>query len=217
MSAHPRDQFLGPPVHRLIGFADAVVAIAITLLALPVMEAVPDAAVRHLTTAEFFAETGDRWIALAISFFVIATLWYTHHSLFSHIKTAHPLLVWLTILWLFTIVVLSVTTAMIGSSLVTDAPQKLLYIGTMLASSGCITAMYLFTDRRPAVWSELGKPSIEGESAAIAQLVLTSLALVTALLVNVGYLVMFLLMGVGPLGSLIVRWRRRTAHEAGTR
>ena len=61
---------------RFVNFSDAVVAIAISLLILPVVDAVNDAAQAATTSAyDFFQENGDRLLAFGLSFVVIASFW----------------------------------------------------------------------------------------------------------------------------------------------
>ncbi|QLQ17078.1 MAG: DUF1211 domain-containing protein [Micropruina sp.] len=184
-------------------------AIAITLLALPLMEAVPQAAQRQASTVQYLTETAGQWTALAISFFVIATLWFTHHSLFAHVGAFHPVLFWLNAVWAFTVVVLSVLTGIIGSTMAVDASQKVLYIGTMFLSAVCIAGGFQFVGRHPELWNELGRPAAGGQYATYAQVILTALALVIVLATGIGYVVMLLLFGVVPLGALLARGARR--------
>lgn len=86
---------------RLIFFSDAVVAIAITLLAidLPVPEGSSASAfwasVRH---------SGGHYVAFLISFFVIAGAWGNHHDTFAYTTRVDRRLRSLNFCWLFTIV-----------------------------------------------------------------------------------------------------------------
>lgn len=87
---------------RLVFFSDAVVAIAITLLALelPVPEGATNAEVLHA-----FGEHSAEYIAFLISFAVIATHWNAHHRLFGHVTALGGRLGLWNLLWLFAIVV----------------------------------------------------------------------------------------------------------------
>ncbi len=87
---------------RLVFFSDAVVAIAITLLALelPVPEGTTNA---EVLTA--FGEHRDEYIAFLISFAVIATHWNAHHRLFAHVTALGGRLGLWNLLWLFAIIV----------------------------------------------------------------------------------------------------------------
>ncbi|WP_412540513.1 TMEM175 family protein [Longispora sp. K20-0274] len=70
---------------RLVFFSDAVIAIAITLLALelPVPEHVTnDAAAWHS-----LAESGGAYLMFLISFLIIGGFWRAHHGLFRHVTS----------------------------------------------------------------------------------------------------------------------------------
>jgi uncharacterized membrane protein len=72
-------------LERLIFFTDAVTAIAITLLILPIVDAVPEAAAENFTIQRFLGEHWPQLLTFLISFLVIARLWISHHSIFEHV------------------------------------------------------------------------------------------------------------------------------------
>jgi uncharacterized membrane protein len=82
---------------RLTFFADAVIAIAITLLALelPRPEGATNAEVLHSV-----AEHRGEYIAFLISFVVIGAHWRSHHRVFRYVTSSDGLLSRLTIYWL---------------------------------------------------------------------------------------------------------------------
>jgi uncharacterized membrane protein len=88
-------------VERLIFFSDAVVAIAITLLALELP--VPTG---HTAAAFWKSARSDEghYTAFLISFVVIAFMWAQHHRVFAHVERGDDRLRSLNMLWLLTIV-----------------------------------------------------------------------------------------------------------------
>jgi uncharacterized membrane protein len=84
-------------VERLTFFADAVIAIAITLLALdlPVPLGETNRDVLH-----FANEHRDEYIAFLISFAVIGAYWRAHHRVFRYVTTLGGRLVRYTMIWL---------------------------------------------------------------------------------------------------------------------
>jgi uncharacterized membrane protein len=84
-------------VERLTFFADAVIAIAITLLALdlPVPSGATNRDVLH-----FVNEHRDEYIAFLISFAVIGAYWRAHHRVFRYVTTLGGRLVRYTMIWL---------------------------------------------------------------------------------------------------------------------
>jgi uncharacterized membrane protein len=135
-------------VERLVFFTDAVVAIAMTLLILPLLESVTEAARNGLDTGAYLREHDGQLFAFGLSFVIIAALWRSHDRLFEHVERQDPVLLWLNVAWMFTIVWLPVATAMVGA-MGTDPLQLTVYIGTLLASSLVSLAMVLWLRRRP--------------------------------------------------------------------
>jgi uncharacterized membrane protein len=82
---------------RLTFFSDAVIAIAITLLALelPVPHGATNQELLHSV-----AEDRGEYLAFLISFVVIGAHWSGHHRVFRHVETMGGRLSILTLLWL---------------------------------------------------------------------------------------------------------------------
>ena len=197
------------PAERLKAFADAVVAIAMTLLILPLMESVGDAAADHLTSFEWLTQpqnTGQLF-SFVLSFVLIANFWLTHHRLFAGIHRVTNGLLWLTIAWMFTIVWLPIPTALLGQ-LETDAGQEILYIGTLALTSLVMFLSRLYVLRHPSLHDIPEARLRSGLSADLFTLALFLLALAVALVFpQVGYWGMFLLLLVAPLHRLVMRRR----------
>ena len=86
---------------RLVAFSDAVVAIAITLLALDLP--VPTGA----TMSNFLSSVGhstDEYVAFLISFVVIAAAWRRYHGVFRYIERVDAHVRNYNVLWLLTII-----------------------------------------------------------------------------------------------------------------
>ncbi|WP_329459717.1 TMEM175 family protein [Streptomyces sp. NBC_01497] len=78
---------------RLMLFTDAVAAIAITLLILPLVDIVPEAAHDHVHARDVIGDHLDQVGSFALSFLVIARLWLVHHRLFATVKSYNDALV----------------------------------------------------------------------------------------------------------------------------
>ncbi|MES1212751.1 MAG: TMEM175 family protein, partial [Leifsonia sp.] len=120
---------------RLVFFTDAVTAIAITLLILPLVDLVPEYARQDGATVAGFIH--DYWTpiwAFLLSFLIIARLWMANHSVLEHVERQSATLMVLEIGWVFTIVVLPLPTALIAT-LPPDRFSVALYIGTMTVGS----------------------------------------------------------------------------------
>jgi uncharacterized membrane protein len=95
---------------RLTFFADAVVAIAVTLLALDLPVPTGDTNGAMLRSA---LDHRDGYLAFGISFLVIASHWRAHHRVFRYVERLDTRLTTLTLAWLFTLVVTPFATRVI--------------------------------------------------------------------------------------------------------
>ncbi|QUQ68566.1 TMEM175 family protein [Kutzneria sp. CA-103260] len=125
---------------RLVFFTDAVVAIALTLLVLPLTEIVPEVVAAHGEPLEAVTGHQQQIWSFLLSFVVISRQWIAHHRLFEHIRAYNQMLFMVNLLWLLTVVVLPFATQMVGA-FGTDKFTCLLYIGTMVVNSTCHAVM----------------------------------------------------------------------------
>jgi uncharacterized membrane protein len=98
-------------VGRLTYFSDAVIAIAVTLLVLPLVEASSD---RASSLRGLLEESGGELFVFVLSFVVICRFWLVHHDMFRTLRTFDGRLFWFNALWLLSIVVLPYATESIG-------------------------------------------------------------------------------------------------------
>jgi len=141
---------VSPGTERLVFFTDAVVAIAATLLILPLVDRVPEAARESSDLVDFFAQNGAQVGAFFLSFVVIARLWLAHHALFEHVAASSRTLRFINLVWALTIVVLPLPTAFVAEY----SPSPLLvvlYVGTMFLSSLTLTVMTIVVRRTPGL------------------------------------------------------------------
>jgi uncharacterized membrane protein len=97
-------------VERLTLFTDAVVAIAITLLALELP--VPEGNTLSAFWSSVQRDDGH-YAAFLISFVVIAAAWGTHNDVFWHARQADPRLRTLNMAWLLTIILVPFATRLL--------------------------------------------------------------------------------------------------------
>jgi uncharacterized membrane protein len=95
---------------RLVFFSDAVVAIAITILALELP--VPDGTTNHELLTALQANV-HQYVAFLISFVVIAGHWRGHHHLFRYVERVRPIVRW-NLLWLLFIVIMPFATRVLN-------------------------------------------------------------------------------------------------------
>jgi uncharacterized membrane protein len=179
---------------RLVFFTDAVVAIAITLLVLPLVDAVGEAASAGRSSVEVITDNFDQIFSFLLSFVVIARLWLAHHRMFAGVTTVTGRVVAVNMLWTLTIVALPFPTEMVGGY-GEDRFAVGLYIGTILASSACLTALAVGLNQR-----------LVGGAGTMT--VLLALALLVAVFVpGVRYWALLLLFLAPLLDRLWRRWR----------
>jgi uncharacterized membrane protein len=193
------------PAERLLLFTDAVIAIAITLLILPLLDTVTEAVAAHAQPTEVITGNLPRIYSFLLSFAVIARLWLVHHDVFGTVKSLNRPLMRLNLCWLLTIVILPFPTAMVGS-FDTNRFVAGFYIGTILAGSVCQTLMVVILRAHP----ELLHDPEEAHGRFVAGAVGSTLALVVAFLLavfvpSVTYYGLLLLLLVGPAVRLFRR------------
>lgn len=188
---------------RLVFFTDAIVAIAATLLVLPLVDEAADFFKNNPEpgTAQFLNEYGPSLLAFTISFAVIVRLWSVHHRLFASVVAADAGLVALNMLWAFTIVFLPLPTEITAISDNHDRVAVGLYIGTMLVSCLVMFAIELHLRRTPDLVSE--RPSLV---PIVAVTLLFALALVLGVLL-ISYLPLLLLLLSGVVGRVLMSRR----------
>ena len=189
---------------RLKFFTDAVVAIAMTLLILPLLESVSEAASEGLGAGEYVGDHGDQIFAFLLSFAIIARFWVSHERLYDTVERWTGWLMVLNIVWMLTIVVLPVVTAMVGS-MEGDRFLVGLYVGTMLANSLVMTGMCLVVLRSPVI-RDGAPPNRRGLAGALSVAVMMLVALVIALVLpEQGYLALLVLFLSNPLQAVLER------------
>lgn len=202
----------GRSAERLITFTDAVVAIAITLLALPLAELGPHVLEDGL--GGYLEERGAEILGFVISFFVIARLWWSHHRIFEHVIRWDGVLVILTIVWLFTIVLLSPATALTTAARPEEHPEVIaVYIGVMTASSALLTALARHVVHHP----ELTDGHDDRARHRLLASVEATLGFLVALVIgtvfpSINYFALFVLVLSGQVRRLVERRGRRTLN-----
>jgi uncharacterized membrane protein len=190
---------------RLVTFLDAVVAIAITLLVLPLIEVLAED--RGADLGVVLSDNLGQFGAFALSFVVIARLWLAHHAIVESVGGYDVLFLWLNLLWTFTIVLLPFATQVIAE-FGTDRLSVGLYIGTILASSSATTALVLLLRRR----APLRRQGVSAADVDVAPSGVVTGLLALALVLGVvfrpvNFFAMFLLFLSGPVERLVHRVR----------
>lgn len=189
---------------RLVNFSDAVVAIAITLLVLPLMDLVGE--VDEVGAANLISSHTQEFGAFVMTFLVMALFWIGHHGLFELVGGYDRTLLWLDLFWLMGIVALP-----FGSALVSytgfGSGAGVMYCGIMAALSALQALIAIHVRAHPELWGPevLARDFHPGWSWAYAGFFLFVAAASLVVADAASYLLLLLI----PLG----RWRAMTTRK----
>lgn len=185
-------------------FTDAVVAIAVTLLILPLVEVVTESKSEGLTAVEVVTEHQVQIWTFLLSFVVIARFWMVHHRVFEHVRQYTTRLLQLNLVWLLAIVFLPFPTEIIGTY-ESGAFVAGFYIGNILLLSLCQTGLVLVIRNH----AEIENPDNPVTRHLVVNSVVTSglfaLALLLALIPGVRFYALFALFLTPAISRLILR------------
>jgi len=192
-TAAPRPFRAGPSPERTVALTDAVVAIAMTLLVLPLVEAAGEVDTEHL--GSFFGERWNLLLSFGLSFVVIYAFWAAQSAAYQRLAALDvevdvPALRRLSLWWLLAIAFLPFPTAVLGREI--NSSSAPLYIASLLVLSALTASIGVVVDRvagpSPAgrwVWSRTVVLVFCGlVSLANATLGIFSLALLALVRVN---------------------------------
>jgi uncharacterized membrane protein len=195
----------GRDVTRLVNLSDAVVAIAATLLVLPLVDQIDS--MPGATVSEMLGAAGQQFGAFVLSFVVVGRFWLVHRSVFDGVREMTSTLFWLNLVWLIGIVFLPYPTELIGVVDSDDVWAPVVYIGTLAVTTLAGLGMDAVIARSP----ELRAPEAGGHHDLVPGLVTAGtmlVALVLALVVpSVGMWSLLLLFTSPLVARLLSRGR----------
>ena len=198
---------------RLVLFSDAVFAIVITLLVLPLTEAVADLA----TSENLAGDLTDLWpraLSFVVTFLVIGQFWIAHHTMFGVVRSYDRTLLWMNIVALLTVSFLPFPSALLGARPFTgDRLPVVLYAASLTLASLAFTVTWHYALRGGLVASDAvdrDRRDLTVRSyATTAVFALSILAAFAGVVVAALFWVVLV-----PLGRMLVV---RTAHRRATR
>jgi len=195
---------------RFLTFVDAVAAIAITLLVLPLAESAAE--IGEGSVGELIRGSEAQLLGFLLSFLVIAQLWFSQHETVSGLVVQDPLVTRLMLAWTLTIVLLPFPTALVAEA-GDDPATKVFYIGLMALSSALIALMAWAIGRDRSLRDTDHRPDPAPAAAAVLGFLL-ALA-ITLTFPATGYYPLLLLVLTGPAVGAWQRARggkKRTSH-----
>jgi uncharacterized membrane protein len=197
---------------RLVNFSDAVVAIAITLLILPLVDTAAN--LHGANAGSFIAKNEFKLFVFVLSFAVIGRFWLVHHKMYEYVIGYNDGILWANILWLLSIVFLPFPTELLASSNRHERTVYALYVGTMLVSSAALLLQQWMYTRSPELQSE----RVRGKLTLIPAAVNTGLMLVAFVIAvtlpAIGLWGLLLLFLAEPIERVLMR-NRQTASALG--
>lgn len=195
-------------LHRFLTFVDACVAIALTLLVLPLVDAAADRESGE-SLGGFLERNSSVFWAFLLSFVVIAHLWLIHHGYLANLARADGLVEFLVLGWTFSMVVLPFPTALI-SQYDDSGGLAALYIAVLLLNSVFFSALATHVAKHPELWAE----GVTAANVSAAPSLVTTSAFVAALglsqIPGVGFLALLVLLPAGTVGGRLTT--RRTSR-----
>jgi uncharacterized membrane protein len=190
---------------RVVQFSDAVVAIAITLLVLPLTEI--EGTDYAGSVVDLLSDNSATLWAFAISFAVISIFWLTHHRIFGRLKAVDSTIVVVNLLWLACIVFLPFPTSLVQED--ASSAFTTFYLAWLLLTSLVTRWLAVVIERRPALWSE--PPNAASREGSIRGW-LTVAGFAFAVVVSLaspryGLYALLLLALVDPVARLLTRHR----------
>jgi uncharacterized membrane protein len=145
----------GHGLERTVYFSDAVIAIAMTLLALELH--VPYAHDGVSLLEDFRERLGHEYMSFAISFVVIAAFWSHHHRLFQQVVKMSTRMVWLNIASLFAIVLVPFATKVLPE--LSDVPAGPVFYASVMLLWATVYVLLVVTATRQKLWHPDAPPS----------------------------------------------------------
>jgi uncharacterized membrane protein len=188
---------------RFMFFTDAVVAVAITLLVLPLVEMAPE--MRGLSFDEALHHYLGPLASFALSFVIIGRAWVAHHQFCETITGYTHVALWLNLAWMFTIVFLPVPTELLGVSDWGQTWVNAVYMGTLLVNILIALALRAIYMRRTDLLTEAGAHVVRH---SVRELVVMTAIMVVALVISlmssaVGMWSLVLLFLSGPITAAL--------------
>jgi TMEM175 potassium channel family protein len=138
-----------PPsaLERVVFFSDAVFAIVITLLVLPLTAEI-DLPAEGTDTARQVWDMWPRVVSFATSFLVIGQFWLAHHRMFAQLRKVDHGLIWLNLVFLLTVSFLPFPTAVLGDTpTADDSFPVVFYAASLTVTSFALTIAWLYAAR----------------------------------------------------------------------
>lgn len=188
---------------RLVNFSDGVMAIAATLLVLPLVSNISQF---HSTSWQSLLDAnGNEIFIFLLSFAIICRLWIIHHNIFDRLKQFNGILFWLNAMWLLTIVFLPFATELLGSTTEFSSLATGVYVGTLVVTTYVGVLLQWQIGRHPEIQKEPTPARQLLIPALVAASVMSIIFVIAVSVPNIGPWALCLLFLNGPLTKLFLK------------
>jgi uncharacterized membrane protein len=191
---------------RLVTFSDAVVAIAMTLLILPLVDAAGTIGSESIDT--FLRDNRTKLLALLLSFTVIGRFWWAQHQAHERVVAYNQVFVSGMFVWLFGIVFLPFPTELLSSAVKSSSGIHAIYVGTLLVADIGVLIQQFAVVHWPELQDEEHRGEARMELAVIQALVIAVALVLTIAVPAIGLWSLLLLLVLYPIG-----WARVGRHH----
>jgi len=146
---------------RMVFFSDAVIAISLTLLILPLLESIQAAREKQLEGSNYVRENSDVFSTFLLSYVVITEYWRQHEMLFHYVRRYTKWIRTLNPIFLFFVVTLPIST-----TLATELASKgesvvplVIYVTNMILIDVFLTVMYILVRKDHRMWDPNHRPT----------------------------------------------------------
>jgi uncharacterized membrane protein len=131
---------------RVVAFSDAIVAIAMTLLVLPLTGISPK---DYSGLGQLLEHNATELSSFVVSFLVIASFWLSHHRIFDRLEAIDGPLLRLNLLWLLGIVFLPFPTSLVQND--GEESYTVFYMASLFGVALLTRALGLYVERHPVL------------------------------------------------------------------
>jgi uncharacterized membrane protein len=198
---------------RLVNFSDATVAIAMTLLVLPLVD-LGGASGQHNTLWELLSANAYEIFGFVLSFLVIWSLWVNHHRVMEYFAHYDSTVMGLHLVWLLTMVTIPFTTQLLTNTDYYQQGATALHVAVLLVSSVSLHLLSLHGRRHRELLQDRPEVTewLDGPNTWTAVIVLTVILVVVAVFPALGAWPLLLLFVEGSVENWFVQ-RRRVASR----
>jgi uncharacterized membrane protein len=133
-------------LERIVFFSDAVIAIAITLLAIEIRLPAPGHDVGGAALRAALGALWPRYLSFVVSFLVIGSYWWVHHRAFRAVRRYDEPLIWLNLAFLLCVAFLPFASSVLGEH--GNEPTAATFYALCVAATGLMeVALWAYVSR----------------------------------------------------------------------